>query len=387
MPAHIAITATTPDTVSVSYSSTVQQPVVFGSLDETIPRSCSPVDPRTQKIKLRSLLERRGSNTSLTLDLNIAESLDMKSPPSDSSTLEYLSSTGKRLTRRQLRSYGNNPKKLDQEFADIPLHYAAKLDIPGASYKNRYNSIWPNKETMVVLRNNGSPDGYINANYIRGRNGNPRTFVATQGPMPNTVDDFWALVWQERCPVIVMMTKLKEKNVVKCEPYFPNYEARYGDIRVFVHRKIMKNGYCVRDIELVVSSEYPGAVFYKSLKKFYKNFTSLTERAALFDGEHTKKGDTSHTLRHYWFTVWPDHKAPAATAALQLIEMIVEIETFRLEVENGPQQQCSGPTLVHCSAGLGRTGCYITVSEGMQELKEQNTVDVLAIVCRLRLDR
>jgi len=180
----------------------------------------------------------------------------------------------------------------------------------------------------------------------------------------NTIEDFWSMVWHERTPCIVMMTRLKENNRVKCEPYLPTREAQYGQIHVAVRMTTAKNGYYVRDLLLRHDNEL-------------------------------------RQVKHYWFTGWPDHKAPSSTAK-QLIELAQEVEAERQRQlrkrtndSNGGQQQhhggvvanLTGPVVVHCSAGLGRTGCFIATSVGMKQLQEESMVDVLGIVCQLRLDR
>uniref|UniRef100_A0A3Q3KF91 protein-tyrosine-phosphatase n=1 Tax=Monopterus albus TaxID=43700 RepID=A0A3Q3KF91_MONAL len=94
----------------------------------------------------------------------------------------------------------------------------AELDIPGHMMKDRYKTILPNPESRVILRSpeeDTGSDRYINANYIKGYRGAPRAYIATQGPMPHTVGDFWDMVWQERSSIIVMVTRLKENNEVR----------------------------------------------------------------------------------------------------------------------------------------------------------------------------
>uniref|UniRef100_A0A7M4EEM2 protein-tyrosine-phosphatase n=1 Tax=Crocodylus porosus TaxID=8502 RepID=A0A7M4EEM2_CROPO len=90
------------------------------------------------------------------------------------------------------------------------------LDIPGRASKDRYKTILPNPQSRVCLRRTGSQEDetYINANYITGYAGREREYIATQGPMLNTVVDFWEMVWQEGVPLIVMITKLKEDKEV-----------------------------------------------------------------------------------------------------------------------------------------------------------------------------
>uniref|UniRef100_A0A3Q1G9V9 protein-tyrosine-phosphatase n=1 Tax=Acanthochromis polyacanthus TaxID=80966 RepID=A0A3Q1G9V9_9TELE len=98
-----------------------------------------------------------------------------------------------------------------------------ELDIPNHGTKNRYKTILPNPHSRVILKSKSCNDllsSYINANYIRGYLGDHKAFIATQGPMVNTVNDFWQMAWQEEAPVIVMITKLKEKNEVTLQHYW-----------------------------------------------------------------------------------------------------------------------------------------------------------------------
>lgn len=87
---------------------------------------------------------------------------------------------------------------------------------------------------------------------FQGYDGEPKVYIGTQGPLVNTINDFWRMVWLERTPCVVMMTRLKEKNRIKCEPYLPTREAVYGNISVIVRMTTAKNGYYVRDVILKV---------------------------------------------------------------------------------------------------------------------------------------
>ncbi|XP_023226972.1 receptor-type tyrosine-protein phosphatase R-like [Centruroides sculpturatus] len=249
------------------------------------------------------------------------------------------------MTRKQLRNCLKDVKALHAEFWEIPMNHPEKVEIPGSGTKNRYKTIMPNEKSRVLLsEDDGDPlSSYINANYIRGYDGEPKTYIATQGPMAHTVDDFWLMIWKEKVPIIVMITKLKEKNKVKCEPYIPDYYGCYGGIEVKVMKVVPKDGYTIRELLL-------------------------------------KHEEEMHQVLHFWYTAWPDHKAPST--AKQLLSMALEVEAFRRD-----NKVSKGPTVVHCSAGIGRTGCFIATSIGIQQLWEENMVDVLGIVCALRLDR
>ncbi|KFM64813.1 Receptor-type tyrosine-protein phosphatase R, partial [Stegodyphus mimosarum] len=94
-----------------------------------------------------------------------------------------------------------------------------------------------------------------------------------------------------------------------------------------------------------------------------------------------RRGSETHTVHHFWYTAWPDHKTPET--AKQLLAMALEVEALRHDNSGA----IKGPMVVHCSAGIGRTGCFIAASIGIQQLLEENMIDVLGIVCSLRLDR
>ncbi|XP_024858032.1 receptor-type tyrosine-protein phosphatase R [Kryptolebias marmoratus] len=296
------------------------------------------------------LQERRGSNVSLVLDMSALGSVEPLNvgviTPREAAAREYLLSAGRPLTRQQLSDIVSNTHKLHAEFAEIPMNFIdpKELDIPNCSTKNRYRTILPNPHSKVILKSKSSNDllsSYINANYIRGYLGDSKAFIATQGPMVNTVNDFWQMAWQEEAPVIVMITKLKEKNE-KCVLYWPERRGIYGTVEVCVTS--------VRECE---------------------HFTtrSLT----------LKCGNQTHELKHYWYTSWPDHKTP--DSALPLLQLMADVEADRRAAD------AAGPVIVHCSAGIGRTGCFIATTIGCQQLQVEGVVDVLSITCQLRADR
>ncbi|XP_026962827.1 receptor-type tyrosine-protein phosphatase R isoform X2 [Sagmatias obliquidens] len=275
-------------------------------------KATTSVCPSPFKMKPIGLQERRGSNVSLTLDMSSLGNVEpfVATPtPREKVAMEYLQSASRILTRSQLRDVVASSHLLQSEFMEIPMNFVdpKEIDIPCHGTKNRYKTILPNPLSRVCLRPKNvtnSLSTYINANYIRGYSGKEKAFIATQGPMINTVNDFWQMVWQEDSPVIVMITKLKEKNE---------------------------------------------------------------------QGSHTQH------VKHYWYTSWPDHKTPAS--AQPLLQLMLDVEEDRLASVG------RGPVIVHCSAGIGRTGCFIATSIGCRQLREEGVVDVLSIVCQLRVDR
>ncbi|XP_071358246.1 receptor-type tyrosine-protein phosphatase R [Trachinotus anak] len=294
------------------------------------------------------LQERRGSNVSLVLDMSALGSVEpLNVPvltPRESVAREYLSSAGRPLTRQQLRVI--NTHKLHAEFAEIPMNFIdpKELDIPNHGTKNRYKTILPNPHSRVILKSKSCNDllgSYINANYIRGYLGDEKAYIATQGPMVNTVNDFWQMAWQEESPVIVMITKLKEKNE-KCVLYWPEKRGIYGKIEVLVNSVRECEHYTTRSLTL-------------------------------------KCGNQTRVLQHYWYTSWPDHKTPES--AMPLLQLMADVEADRRAATS------MGPVIVHCSAGIGRTGCFIATTIGCRQLQLEEVVDVLSITCQLRADR
>ncbi|XP_029429653.1 tyrosine-protein phosphatase non-receptor type 7 [Rhinatrema bivittatum] len=293
------------------------------------------------------LQERRGSNVSLTLDVsslgNVEPILSVSTPREI--TLHFLRTSSHVLSKEKLQERARNLKELEEEYSKIPPNYVnpEELDIPGRASKDRYKSILPNPQSRVCLSRADSQEGssYINANYIRGYAGQEKAFIATQGPMLNTVTDFWQMVWQERASIIVMITKLKEGKE-KCVLYWPDQEGTYGQFRILVQDTRDYVEYTVRDLTIQL------------------------------------KGEDRH-VKHFLYSSWPDHQTPESPKPL--LRLTAEVEEKRQEAVG------KGPVVVHCSAGIGRTGCFIATSIGCQELKTKGQVDIMGIVCKLRLDR
>ncbi|XP_077191196.1 tyrosine-protein phosphatase non-receptor type 7 isoform X2 [Paroedura picta] len=305
----------------------------------------STISNREMKKHVR--LQDRGSNVSLVLDmssLSNTEPILSVSTPRDV-TVQLLKSASHVFTREMLQQRCWNPEELQEEFAKIPSNFASseELDIPGRAAKDRYKSILPNPQSRVYLKSADcqEEESYINANYIRGYNGQEKAYVATQGPMLNTIKDFWTMVWQEKAPVIVMLTKLKEEKE-KCICYWPETEATYGSFTISVQDTCECEEYTVRDIGLQLKDE-------------------------------------CRTVKHIVFSSWPDQKTPESVKTL--LNLVFKAEKILQASE------CTGPVVVHCSAGIGRTGCFIATHIGCQQLKDKGEVDILGIVCQLRIDR
>ncbi|KFU89915.1 Receptor-type tyrosine-protein phosphatase eta, partial [Chaetura pelagica] len=211
--------------------------------------------------------------------------------------------------------------------------------------KNRYNNVLPYDISRVKLSDQSSAtDDYINANYIPGYNSR-KAFIAAQGPLPNTIEDFWRMIWEKNIYSIVMLTKCVEQARTKCEQYWPDEQSKsYGDIIVTIVSEIVLPEWTIRDFT-VEKSNTP----------------------------------ESHTVRQFHFTSWPDHGVPETTDLL--------INFRHLVHEYSSQNPIDSPTLVHCSAGVGRTGTFIAIDRLIQQMEMESTVDVYGVVYDLRMHR
>ncbi|XP_037829137.1 receptor-type tyrosine-protein phosphatase mu isoform X8 [Kryptolebias marmoratus] len=209
--------------------------------------------------------------------------------------------------------------------------------------KNRYGNIIAYDHSRVRLQPQDGDGGsdYINANYVDGYH-RPNHYIATQGPMQETVYDFWKMVWQENTAAIVMVTNLVEVGRVKCCKYWPDDTEIYGDMKVTL-------------IETQLLSEYVIRTF--AVEK--RGVAEIRE------------------IRQFHFTGWPDHGVPLhATGLLGFIRCV--------KAKTPPT---AGPTVVHCSAGAGRTGCFIVIDIMLDMAEREGVVDIYNCVRELRARR
>ncbi|XP_029011049.1 protein tyrosine phosphatase receptor type Db isoform X19 [Betta splendens] len=210
--------------------------------------------------------------------------------------------------------------------------------------KNRYANVIAYDHSRVILSSiDGVPGSdYINANYIDGYR-RQNAYIATQGSLPETFGDFWRMVWEQHTANIIMMTKLEEKSRVKCDQYWPTRGTEtYGLIQVTLLDTVELATYSVRTFAL-----------YKS-------------------GSNEKR-----EVRHFQFTAWPDHGVPEhPTPFLAFLR--------RVKACNPPD---AGPMVVHCSAGVGRTGCFIVIDGMTERIKHEKTIDMYGHVTLMRSQR
>ncbi|XP_030847671.1 receptor-type tyrosine-protein phosphatase alpha [Strongylocentrotus purpuratus] len=210
--------------------------------------------------------------------------------------------------------------------------------------KNRYKNILPYDSARVKLEviDDIPHSDYFNASYIPSFD-NEKAYIASQGPNAASMDDFWRMVWQENVTTIAMVTKLQEGDKIKCRQYWPN---KQGDSVKFGNFKV----------ELESLEACTGGVKRK-----------MTMR----------KGDDCRTVTQFHFTEWPDKGVPKHTSSL--LKFIKEVKA-----DHG---QYTHPLIIHCSAGVGRTGVVISIDSVVAHAKKTRMVDVFNFVTNIRRKR
>ncbi|XP_030015777.1 receptor-type tyrosine-protein phosphatase S isoform X7 [Sphaeramia orbicularis] len=241
----------------------------------------------------------------------------------------------------------NDNLRLSQEYESIDPsqqftweHSNLEVNKP----KNRYANVIAYDHTRVVLAPIEGILGsdYINANYIDGYR-KQNAYIATQGPLAETFGDFWRMVWEQRAASVVMMTRLEEKSRIKCDQYWPSRGTEtYGMIQVTLLDTMELATFCIRTFSL-----------------------------------HKSGSSERREVRQFQFTAWPDHGVPEyPTPFLNFLR--------RVKACNPPD---AGPIIAHCSAGVGRTGCFIVIDGMLERIRHERTVDIYGHVTLMRSQR
>ncbi|XP_048517676.1 tyrosine-protein phosphatase 10D isoform X3 [Dendroctonus ponderosae] len=216
-------------------------------------------------------------------------------------------------------------------------------DLPCNRPKNRFTNILPYDHSRFKLQPVDDEEGsdYVNANYVPGYN-SPREFLVTQGPLHSTRDDFWRMVWESNSRAIIMLTRCVEKGREKCDHYWPydTMPVYYGDISV----------------QILNETRYPD--------------WNISEFMVC-------RGEQQRVVRHFHFSTWPDFGVPNPPHTL-----VRFVRAFRERVP--PDQR---PIVVHCSAGVGRSGTFICLDRILQQIQTSDYVDIFGIVYVMRKER
>lgn len=253
--------------------------------------------------------------------------------------------------------------------ADGKYLYERKVGcLPENRAKNRFKTILPFDHTSIKLinrsnePNNTNESAYINANRITSEESFSKVYLATQGPLPNTISDFWLMVWQEESQIIIMITHEEEKGRPKCARYWPDPVGNgdltqcfqvYGTIKVQLVgiTKVNNNDYVLR--EFLVSDKNDSAT-----------------------------ASMPRTVYQFQYLAWSDHGVPENQS--NTLDFIEHFNSLYNQLGNNK------PLTVHCSAGIGRTGAILIIDQILDKIKIlgiQCDLDIYKAVCHLRSQR
>ncbi|XP_052278518.1 receptor-type tyrosine-protein phosphatase epsilon-like isoform X4 [Dreissena polymorpha] len=234
----------------------------------------------------------------------------------------------------------------DDEFKKLPAGLIRKHDVASAACnkgKTRYKDLYAYDDSRVVLTNACPDDSdYINASYIHGFD-KLKKFIASQGPTQKMISDFWRMIWQQKVEKIVMLTNLIELGTLKCLQYWPediNGECKHGGVLIKYAGIKETFDYKIRSLEITM------------------------------DGE-------TRRLNQFHFMSWPDKDVPDTTWCL--------VDFWRAVAKFDDTN--TSPILVHCSAGVGRSGTFIALDNLIAQAQIENCVRPLHVVEALRQQR
>ncbi|XP_010746103.1 tyrosine-protein phosphatase non-receptor type 6 [Larimichthys crocea] len=218
---------------------------------------------------------------------------------------------------------------------------------PENKSKNRYKNILPFNDTRVILQEADPAvvgSDYINANYVKNtlqETGDQKVYIATQGCLATTVNDFWQMVWQENTRVIVMTTREVEKGRNKCVPYWPDLQSSKEVGRYVVTSKSEREAadYKVRVLEMCP----------------------------------VDKPNQSRAIWHYQYMSWPDHGVPQEPGGV--LSFLTQVNAKQREYPD------AGPMIIHCSAGIGRTGTIVVIDMILE------TIDIIGLDCDIDIPK
>uniref|UniRef100_A0A8C2VQN7 Tyrosine-protein phosphatase non-receptor type n=1 Tax=Chinchilla lanigera TaxID=34839 RepID=A0A8C2VQN7_CHILA len=230
-------------------------------------------------------------------------------------------------------------KEIRNESHDYP-HRVAKF--PENRNRNRYRDVSPYDHSRVKLQN--TENDYINASLVDMEEVQ-RSYVLTQGPLPNTCCHFWLMVWQQKSKAVVMLNRVVEKESVKCAQYWPT------DDREMVFKE---TGFRVK-------------LLSEDVKSYYTVHLLQLENIS---------SDETRTISHFHYTTWPDFGVPESPASF--LNFLFKVR------ESGSLDPDHGPVIVHCSAGIGRSGTFSLVDTCLVMMEKGDDINIKQVLLNMR---
>jgi protein tyrosine phosphatase len=206
----------------------------------------------------------------------------------------------------------------------------------------------PGESTRVKLQPDiDDNNDFINANYVSGYNNQEKAYIFTQGPLQTTVNDFWRMIWQENISIIVMTTNIRESGTIKCFSYWPTETQECLNTGLY-------------EIKNEKFDKYDSFVITTLILK-KKNHSDI------------------RTIYHAHYLKWPDHGIPSGTKdALLFLEKVEYLKELT---------KTNSPILLHCSAGIGRTGTFCAIDIGIKKYLNEKLIDIPSTVVKMRQER
>ncbi|KAK7102425.1 hypothetical protein V1264_020644 [Littorina saxatilis] len=328
------------DSTSAAPASALTQSQGQAPASGPLPRPGSPVS--TQQVADPADYDEgdEGDNVYYNDDEDVYASFKATQPQLDAVQKYLVDALASGKLKEEFATLESMPEGVPQEIGQLKKNFK----------KNRFAAILPYDRNLVVLSDGyseGTATDFVNASYVSGYQLD-KQFIAAQGPRDNTVGDLWRMIWQEQITHVVMLTNIQERGKPKCELYWPEEEGgvdTFGPVTVTTTHVQCRDDFYIR--------------------------TFNVQR----DGS-----DESREVTQYHYVSWPDHGAPTTTSLV----------TFWRYVHNRTKPADGAsvpPVLVHCSAGVGRTGTYIGLEIGVDMAVKEGHINVLDLVKRLREKR
>ncbi|CAF0962197.1 unnamed protein product [Adineta steineri] len=249
---------------------------------------------------------------------------------------EFLSKTHQEI-KHEFRKMSNPPAKDTHAAKD-------EKDLD----KSRYRDVIPGELTRVKLQpDSEDKHDFINANYVSGYNNQEKAYIFTQGPLQSTVKDFWRMIWQENISIIVMTTNIRESGTMKCYPYWP-----------------------------LETKDHLNAGLYQIQNETSDKYDSFVVTTLILK---KKNNSETRTIYHAHYLKWPDHGIPTGTKdALLFLEKVEYYKQLTKTI---------APILLHCSAGIGRTGTFCAIDMGIKRYLNEKLIDIPSTVVKMRHER